>query len=129
MALKFKNPLIFQAGTGFTIDPNNTEIFGKVSPSQAITFAIGQDVAVDSDVVFTEGVQYIPVLDAKKHLVGVATNKESGFIISGRSVGVDAPVFVIAEACDNHLGSMELAQEMASRAKVAGANAVKFQLY
>jgi len=43
------------------------------------------------------------------------------------SIGYDAPVFVIAEACDNHLGSLSAAKEMCRQAKLAGADAVKFQ--
>ena len=35
--------------------------------------------------------------------------------------------FLIAEACDNHLGSLETAKKMAESAKWAGASAVKFQ--
>lgn len=37
------------------------------------------------------------------------------------------PVFVIAEACDNHFGRMDYAKEMILRSKLAGADAVKFQ--
>lgn len=47
--------------------------------------------------------------------------------ISGRLIGDEAPVFVVAEACDNHLGDLETAKEMARRAHVAGADAVKYQ--
>lgn len=47
--------------------------------------------------------------------------------ISGRSIGPGHPVFVIAEACDNHLGDMDVAKEMARLAKLAGADAVKYQ--
>jgi N-acetylneuraminate synthase len=83
---------------------------------------------VDTDVVFTEGVQYIPVLDAKKHLVGVATNKESGFIVSGRSVGMDAPVFIIAEIGINHNGDFAQARRLVHVAKKVGADCVKFQM-
>ncbi len=36
-------------------------------------------------------------------------------------------VFVIAEACDNHLGDTDVAKEMALQSKLAGADAVKFQ--
>jgi len=37
------------------------------------------------------------------------------------------PVFVIAEGCDNHLGNMQVAYEMIRQAKLAGADAIKFQ--
>lgn len=47
--------------------------------------------------------------------------------ISGRVIGDDAPVFVVAEACDNHLGDLETAKEMARQAHAAGADAVKYQ--
>ena len=35
--------------------------------------------------------------------------------------------FLIAEACDNHLGSLENAKKLAEQSKLAGATAVKFQ--
>src|SRR5262244_484733 len=47
--------------------------------------------------------------------------------IEGRSVGPNSPCFIIAEACDNHLGSMDAAKEMVRQAKAAGADAIKFQ--
>lgn len=49
------------------------------------------------------------------------------FTIGGRPIGRDQPVFIIAEACDNHLGDVAVAKEMALQAKLAGADAVKFQ--
>lgn len=36
-------------------------------------------------------------------------------------------VFIIAEACDNHFGKMHYAKEMVVQAKLAGADAIKFQ--
>lgn len=47
--------------------------------------------------------------------------------VEGRSVGPGHPTYLIAEACDNHLGDLDAAREMARRAKLAGADAVKFQ--
>ncbi len=47
--------------------------------------------------------------------------------INGRLVGPKHPVFIIAEACDNHLGNMEVARNMVREAKLAGADAIKFQ--
>jgi sialic acid synthase SpsE len=42
-------------------------------------------------------------------------------------VGKDCECFIIAEACDNHLGNLDTAKEMARQSKLAGANAVKYQ--
>jgi N,N'-diacetyllegionaminate synthase len=50
------------------------------------------------------------------------------FMIGGsRGVGNGHPCFIVAEACDNHMGSINTAREMALRAKLAGADAVKYQ--
>lgn len=49
------------------------------------------------------------------------------FIIGKQKVGNKNPAFIIAEACDNHLGNMQIAKEMICLSKLAGANAVKFQ--
>ena len=52
MAFIFQSPLTFIQSTGLTIDPNNTELFGK--QRKTITFSIGQDVATTSDVLFNQ---------------------------------------------------------------------------
>ena len=54
MAFKFQSPLVFIGSTGFTVDPNNTELFGTVSPTQTITFSIGQAVSTGSNVQFNQ---------------------------------------------------------------------------
>jgi sialic acid synthase SpsE len=47
--------------------------------------------------------------------------------IADSYIGEGCECFIIAEACDNHLGDMETAKEMARQSKLAGANAVKYQ--
>jgi N-acetylneuraminate synthase len=47
--------------------------------------------------------------------------------INGRTVGRGYPTFIIAEACDNHMGDLDCAIEMARQAKLANADAVKYQ--
>jgi len=48
-------------------------------------------------------------------------------ILDEVQIGYNYPVFIIAEAGDNHLGNMNDAREMCVRAKLAGASAIKFQ--
>ena len=48
-------------------------------------------------------------------------------LIGNREIGGVNPVYIIAEAGDNHLGSLETAKEMALLAKLSGADAVKYQ--
>ena len=47
--------------------------------------------------------------------------------INGRKIGDGYAPFVIAEACDNHMGSLDTAKEMVLNAKLAGADCIKFQ--
>ncbi len=51
------------------------------------------------------------------------------FQIGGRTVGVGAPTYVIAEAGANHNRDAGLARELIDVASDAGADAVKFQVY
>lgn len=47
--------------------------------------------------------------------------------IGNRLIGPTAPAYIIAEGCDNHLGNLDTAKEMARQARLAGADAIKFQ--
>jgi N,N'-diacetyllegionaminate synthase len=49
------------------------------------------------------------------------------FRIGNRDISRQGAVFIIAEGCDNHLGNVSAAKEMARLAKLAGADAIKFQ--
>tara|TARA_B100001123_G_C15331906_1_gene1031484 strand:+ start:1543 stop:2592 length:1050 start_codon:yes stop_codon:yes gene_type:complete len=48
-------------------------------------------------------------------------------IINNDVIGPNEKCYIIAEACDNHLGDIDVAKEMCLQSKLAGANAVKFQ--
>ena len=48
-------------------------------------------------------------------------------IINDRIISEKSPVYIIAEACDNHMGKLDVAKEMALQAKLAGADCIKFQ--
>ncbi len=49
--------------------------------------------------------------------------------ISSKIIGLNKPVFIIAEAGVNHNGSLHLAKKLVSEAKRAGADCVKFQTF
>ena len=51
----------------------------------------------------------------------------SEMIINNRKIGRAYSPYVIAEACDNHMGDLAVAKEMALQAKLAGADCVKYQ--
>jgi N-acetylneuraminate synthase len=51
----------------------------------------------------------------------------ASFNVGSRLVGDGAPAFIVAEGCDNHMGDLRVAKEMSLRAKLAGADAIKFQ--
>lgn len=47
--------------------------------------------------------------------------------LGGVEVTPSSRAYIIAEACENHLGNMEVARETVRQCKLAGADAVKFQ--
>lgn len=47
--------------------------------------------------------------------------------INKKKIGLGNPVYIIAEACDNHMGSLDAAKEMCRQAKLAGCDCIKFQ--
>lgn len=49
--------------------------------------------------------------------------------IDGRNIGVDFPPYIIAEMSANHNGRLDVALDIISKAKLAGADAVKMQSY
>lgn len=49
------------------------------------------------------------------------------FEIRNKKIGYPHEAYIIAEGCDNHMGNLETAKEMALRAKLAGCDAIKFQ--
>ncbi len=52
-----------------------------------------------------------------------------GVKIKGRTIGEGNPPFIIAEACINHEGDINIAKEMVRRAHGVGADCIKFQIH
>lgn len=55
--------------------------------------------------------------------------KRKDIHVDGKIIGKNAPVFVIAEAANNHMCNLDNAKLMIDKAKEAGADAIKFQTY
>ena len=49
--------------------------------------------------------------------------------INNRQIGTEFPPYIIAEACINHEGDINIAKEMVFHARAAGVDAIKFQLH
>ena len=79
---------------------------------------------------FSERIQFIPIVDDNGHLVAVARprNKRDSFTIGPYRIDDSSPVFVIAEIGINHNGKPELARQLVDEAITAGADCVKFQM-
>lgn len=74
-------------------------------------------------------VQFLPLVDADDHVVGVASLRSNKNIMIGKhSLNSDSSVFTIAEIGNNHNGSIKLAKLLVDEAKSAGADCVKFQM-
>lgn len=77
---------------------------------------------------FSDAVEYIPLVDDQYHLVAIAHNKQKECIIGNRAIGPGFPVFIIAEIGNNHNGDVSLAKKLVDEAASAGADCAKFQM-
>tara|TARA_R100001377_G_scaffold82594_2_gene63134 strand:+ start:1556 stop:2440 length:885 start_codon:yes stop_codon:yes gene_type:complete len=86
----FKKPLVLKQGTGVSIDPNNTELFARVEPSQTTTISIGQSVSSGSNVTFNTITANRVIIDSgslilsgSDHTIQFQSSSFSTAIISG----------------------------------------------
>ena len=67
-------------------------------------------------------------MEARGHLVAVATDRRGDLRLGEHTIADDQPTFVVAEIGINHNGRPDLALELVDRAAEAGAQSAKFQL-
>ena len=77
---------------------------------------------------FSDQIEFVPVLDRYYRLVAVATEQTSGIKIGNFTIDANSPTFIIAEIGNNHNGSLDLAKRLIDKAVAAGANCAKFQM-
>ncbi len=73
-------------------------------------------------------IRFVPLVDARGHLVAVATDRRGHLHLGPHTIADDQPTFVIAEIGINHNGRADLALDLVDRAADAGAQSAKFQL-
>ena len=77
---------------------------------------------------FRPGVEIVPLVDERGHVIAVAREDAGPMRIGRHVVGEGHPSLVIAEIGNNHQGDVDLAKRLVDLAKESGADAVKFQL-
>jgi len=77
---------------------------------------------------FSERIDFVPLVDEKMHLVAVATKRKPVLTIGHHRIAADLPTFIIAEIGNNHNGSIGQARKLVDAAVDAGADCVKFQM-
>lgn len=73
-------------------------------------------------------VQFVPLLNHQRRLVGVARQRDNRLRIGDLIIDEDSPSFVIAEIGINHNGSLDLAKRLIDAAADAGVDCAKFQM-
>jgi sialic acid synthase SpsE/sugar phosphate isomerase/epimerase len=77
---------------------------------------------------FAPGVDLIPLVDERHHLVAVAINRRDELRVGRHVVDETSPALIISEIGINHQGSVDLAKQLVELSAAAGADVVKFQL-
>ncbi|PHV64205.1 N-acetylneuraminate synthase family protein [Cyanobacterium aponinum] len=78
--------------------------------------------------VFSDEIEFIPLLDKNRHLVAIAYLKPDSIRIGDFTIDEKSSTFVIAEIGNNHNGNLELAKKLIDEAFLAGADCAKFQM-
>lgn len=77
---------------------------------------------------FSERIEYVPLVDKQQRLVAVASHKTKQLQFDSFILNEESPSFIIAEIGNNHNGSLELAYQLVNEAVLAGADCAKFQM-
>lgn len=76
----------------------------------------------------SDGVRFVPIIDARRRVVGVASDNFHAVKIGDFEISDERPTFIVAEIGINHNGSVDLAKRLVDEAAGAGADCAKFQM-
>ncbi len=92
-------------------------------------FALFKDDRDEIESLFSNNIEFIPLLDEYDRLVAIAHSRPTeGISIGEFNLNPESSTFVIAEIGNNHNGSLNRAKELIDAAVEAGANCAKFQM-
>ena len=74
-----------------------------------------------------QAIDVVPIVNNKKEVVNLLKRPVTNFLTQSIEIGINQPVFIIAEIGNNHQGSIENAFKLINHAAKSGANCVKFQ--
>lgn len=111
------------------LDRNDIDLSMPITSllNRNIITATPEEARVSLENKFREGVDVVPVIDQRRHIVSLYLKKSQNIVIEDHIIGEDSPVFIIAEIGNNHNGSLDLAKKLIDEAVSAGADSVKFQ--
>lgn len=82
----------------------------------------------DISSLFSNRIQYIPLLDKQSRLIAIATQHNQPIQIDNFCISEESQTFIIAEIGNNHNGDIVLAKRLVDLAVESGANCAKFQM-
>lgn len=111
---------------------NTTNINMTLPVSEALNpqfiFANDDTPITEIEQLFSARIEFIPLLDKQKRLVGIALCKSQHIEIADFIISEDSGTFVIAEIANNHNGCINNAKKLVDEAIRANADCAKFQL-
>ncbi|MEG4838604.1 N-acetylneuraminate synthase family protein [Microcoleus sp. B9-D4] len=100
----------------------------SVASNKHFKFAFISDEPTQIHSYFSQGIEFIPIVDENNHLVAIAKQEPAGIKIGDFTIDDNSPTFIISEIGINHNGSLDLAKRLIDHAIASGANCAKFQM-
>lgn len=96
--------------------------------NKTFKYALKGDDSEKIQALFSQEIEFVPIIDKNGHLVAIAREQPLGIQIGDFIINADSPTFIVAEIGNNHNGSIELAKKLVDEAIATGANCAKFQM-
>jgi len=96
--------------------------------NKSFIYAKEKQTTQEIQTLFSNKIEYVPILDDYGHLTAIGRARAKGINISGHIISDESPCFIIAEIGNNHNGSLDVAKHLIELAAESGSDCAKFQL-